>query len=647
MKYLMLILSVFTLHVQAQQHQCAIAKQASSKRSLLAKAASIGEQQLMSQYDVTFHHLKLNVERNSTLISGSVRTIAKVTASGLDTFGVELHRQLIVDSMVLGNGSKPTVNRDNDFAFIILPNSLTKGQAIDLTIYYHGDAAVKASAAIGQGFSTGVSGRWGNEATWSLSQPYSAYEWWPCKQSLQDKIDSVFVDVTTSNENKVGSQGLLKAVVSLPNNKVRYEWKSFYPIDYYLISVAVAKYVEYKTYARIGEDSIFIQDYIYDNPQTLITFKPVLDQTAKMLEAFSEHFGMYPFATEKYGHAMAPFSGGMEHQTMTSIGVIDFGIVAHEVGHQWFGDHVTCKTWKDIWLNEGFATYTEYLAAEWLKPGTQAQEMTDNHSRIMQAPGGSVWVADTTSVSRIFDSRLSYAKGGAFVHILRFEVNNDSLFFAFLRQYQQQYAYATANTVEFKTLLEQITGKDFTQVFNQWFYGEGFPMFDVKWNQVNDTLYLISKQTTSSTVTPLFVTPVELLVKRAIGDTIIKVYQQQNDQLFKIPLKGAATFVQLDPNNWIINQATVLKDININGMNELGLAQINFRYFPNPASSTITIESVSQPMQSAQINDITGKQILTSLNSEIDIASLQQGIYILTIKTVDGRTSAGKLLIKN
>jgi aminopeptidase N len=445
----------------------------------------------------------------------------------------------------------------------------------------------------------------------------------------------------------VGSQGLLKAVVSLPNNKVRYEWKSFYPIDYYLISVAVAKYVEYKTYARIGGDSIFIQDYIYDNPQTLITFKPVLDQTAKMLEAFSEHFGMYPFATEKYGHAMAPFSGGMEHQTMTSIGVIDFGIVAHELGHQWFGDHVTCKTWKDIWLNEGFATYTEYLAAEWLKLGTQAQEMTDNHSRIMQAPGGSVWVADTTSVSRIFDSRLSYAKGGAFVHILRFEVNNDSLFFAFLRQYQQQFAYATANTVEFKTLLEQMTGKDFTQVFNQWFYGEGYPTFDVKWNQVNDTLYLKSKQTTSSVATPLFVTPVELLVKRSIGDTIIRVNQQQNDQLFKIPLKGAATFVQLDPNNWIINQATVLKDININGTNELGLAQINFRYYPNPASSTITIESVSQPIQSAQITDITGKQILTSINSVIDIASLQQGIYILTIKTVDGRTSAGKLLIKN
>lgn len=646
MKYLFVILSVFALHTHAQQHICAAAKQASAKRTLLAKSATIGQQQLMNEYDVTFHHLKLNVERNSTLISGSVRTLAKVTATALDTFGVELHHQLTIDSMVTSNGTRLNVIRDNDFAYVVLPNTLFAGQAIDLTIYYHGDAAVTASAAIGQGFSTGVSGRWGNEATWSLSQPYSAYEWWPCKQSLQDKIDSVFTDITTSNENKAGSQGLLKTIVSLPNNKVRYEWKTFYPTDYYLISVAVAKYVEYKTYAHLNGDSILIQDYIYDNPQTLITFKPILDQTANMIEAFSQHLGMYPFAAEKYGHAMAPFSGGMEHQTMTSIGVINFGIVAHELGHQWFGDHVTCKTWKDIWLNEGFATYTEYLAAEWLNPGTEVQEMTDNHARIMQAPGGSVWVADTTNVSRIFDSRLTYAKGGAFVHILRFEVNNDSLFFAFLRQYQQQFGYATANTVEFKTLLEQMTGKDFTQVFNQWFYGEGYPIFDVKWNHVNDTLYLLSKQTTSSTVTPLFMTPVELLVKRSIGDTIIKVYQQLGEQFFKIPIKGTATFVQLDPNNWIINQATVLKDLNISGTNELGLARVAFRYYPNPTSSTVTIESVSQPVQSVQITDITGKAVLTTSSTVVDVSSLKQGVYLISIKTIDGQTSAGQLLIK-
>ena len=630
MKIFLLAFCAFAVQLNAQ-HLCSVYKQ-QSKQQVLTKKASESQSLLMNQYDVKFHHLDLNVERNNTNISGFVRTLAQVTANKMDTFGFELHSQLILDSVVTNTGVRLTTNRSQHFTIAILSATLTKNQLVDLTIYYHGDAFVQASAAIGSGFSKGTSGAWGNNATWSLSQPYSAYEWWPCKQSLQDKIDSTYTFITTGNENKAGSQGLLQQVVSLPNNKVRYEWKSNYPVDYYLISVAVAKYVEYKTYAYVGGDSLLIQDYIYDNPQTLTSLKPVLDQTAPMITKFSEKFGRYPFWQEKYGHAMAPFGGGMEHQTMSSMGIINFGIVAHELGHQWFGDYVTCKTWKDIWLNEGFASYCEYLALEWLNPTAAPNEMTTVHNNIMRQAGGSIAFDDTTDVGRIFDSRLSYDKPSAFAHILRFEVNNDSIYFACLQGYLQQFALSTASTQDFKTYLENFTGKDFTRVFNQWFYGEGFPTFTTKWNQLNDTLYVVTNQTTSSAATPLFNTPLEYRIRTTQGDTIIRVMHNLLSNNYRFPLKKNVTGMDIDPNNWIINQGTASKDITLVGMPENVFAKPEVLVYPNPATNELHLETTAS-IASVLIYNITGELVdkANVTNNAFTIEKLTPGLYFAEV----------------
>lgn len=643
-KFISALLIVVSIPVLAQEHLCALQKQQFYQQSF-QKTANNNQLELMNRYDVVFHHLDLAIERNATQINGNVRTIAKVTSNQLDSFGFELHDVFTIDSVELPNGVNLPIIRQQHFAIAMLPIPVLQNQLVDITIYYRGIAPVAQSSAIGAGFSTGTSQRWGNQATWSLSQPYSAYEWWPCKQSLQDKIDSTTTFITTSNENKAGSQGILQRIVNLPNNKVRYEWKSTYPISYYLISVAVAKYVEYKTYAVIDGDSILVQDYIYDNPATLTTFKPILDQTAPMIEGFSQKLGKYPFYKEKYGHAMAPFSGGMEHQTMTSIGIINFEIVAHELGHMWFGDHVTCKTWKDIWLNEGFASYTEYMAYELLDPLNAKGKMADVHTSVMSQPGGSIWFTDTTSVSRIFSSRLSYDKGSAFVHILRYEVNNDSLFFAFLTHYQNQFKFGNANTLEFKSLLEQFTGKDFTTLFNQWLYGEGYPIFAVKWNKVKDTLYIVNSQTTSSSATPLFKTPLEYLVKRTIGDTLIRLNHINSTEKHQIAINGNITSIEVDPNNWILNQATVLKDITINSLFEYGMNQ-SFQFHPNPVSNILTIQTAILPMESVAIYDVAGKLQMKSFQSAIDVSALNPGIYFFVVTTKDGTEHAAQKFVK-
>ncbi len=632
MKKLLLILGLLSFaSTYAQEHFCATHKQKYFQK-IYGKAANTLQLSLMNNYDVKFHHLNLNIERNSTIISGNVRTIAQVVVNALDTFGFELHSNHTIDSVVNSLGQRLTVQHQSNFAYVVLPQSVQKNSLIDVTIYYHGDALVAAGAAIGSGFTTGTSTRWGNQATWSLSQPYSAYEWFPCKQALQDKIDSVFTYVTTSNENKVGAIGVLKDVINLTGNKVRYQWQSKVAVDYYLISIAVAKYVEYNTYAHIDGDSMLIQDYIYDNPATLTTLKPELDKTAAMVEGFSNLFGKYPFWKEKYGHAMAPFSGGMEHQTMTSIGIINFSIVAHELGHQWFGDHVTCKTWKDIWLNEGFATYCEYLALELLSPSEAPADMLAVHNTVMSQTDGSIWFEDTTNVSAMFSSRLTYNKAGAFVHILRYELNNDSLFFAILKMYQQQFAFGTASTNDFKTLLEQRSNKDFTQVFNQWFYGQGYPTFNVSWNQINDTLYLVSNQTVSST-TPLFITPVEYKITYAGGDTTLRIMHNQKQVWFKLPINKMVSAIAIDPNNWIINRGSATKDVTIVGLKEQLNKQTNIRVYPNPADQQIQINGVN-PSCNVLVFDALGKvQLSTTLkNNDLDISSLNTGLYWVEIK---------------
>jgi aminopeptidase N len=580
----------------------------------LKPVSSSAYQMLQAKYDVKFHHLNLNVERTSTTISGNVRTIATVVQGPLDTFAFELYGGLTIDSIV-SNGSKLLWTSYYQERKAVLPQTIQTGANIDLTIYYKGTPPSSGSAAIGNGFSNGTSGRWGNQATWSLSQPFAAYEWWPCKQSLYDKIDSSWVFITTDATNKAASNGVLERVVPLGNGKARYEWKSRTPISYYLISVAVAKYVEYNLYAHPegSSDSILIQNYIYDNPQTLATFKGVIDTTALLLEKFSELLGPYPFAHEKYGHAMAPFSGGMEHQTMSSMGFFDFGIVAHELGHQWFGDHVTCSSWSDIFVNEGFASYSEYLAEELFKStASTADLMLDVHNSVMSQPGGSVWVADSNNSTRIFSSRLSYDKGSAIIHMIRYEVNNDSLFFLALRNYQAQFSNSVASASDFKQVLESTTGLDFTDFYNQWFYGEGYPTYSSKWNFDKDKFVVQMSHSGSSSLTSLFKTHLDILVRRAsLSDTIICIYNNASTQQYQFSVNDSVVGMSIDPDNWILNKiASISKDTTLYAQDAMGLAEIEankISVFPNPVHDVLQVTGIEN--SSYRIMDSYGRVV--------------------------------------
>lgn len=647
---LMLSFSIAATYAQ-EQHLCAKTKihhhSASSKNALIKQIQS--GTNLMNNYDVKFHHLNLNLERTNKNISGYVRTIAKVVSTQLDTFAFVLHQNFIIDSIYI-NGLKHTnITSTDSLKKVKLLNPISQNNVLNAYIYYHGTAP-SLTGALGNGFDNGTSPSWGNQVTWSLSETRGAYHWWPCKQDLRDKIDSAWIFVTTDSTNRVGSNGVLTNVVTIGNKK-RFEWKTKYPIDYYLISVAIAKYKPYILYAKpqyLANDSILILNYIYDNainsPAFISGQKVELDKIKMTLEFLSKMYGMYPFYKEKYGHSMAPIGGGMEHQTMTTIGYFNFLIDAHELGHQWWGDLVTCKTWGDIWINEGFASYTEHLVNQYLNPSSFMSNLNSVHNNVMSQPDGSIYFTgvDTTDDNRIFDSRLTYDKGGAIIHTLRFVTNNDSLFFNGLRNFLNTYKWSTATAMDFKTNFETYTGQNLTQFFNQWYFGEGYPTFNVKWNYFGNTLIIQTIQTTSKpSSVPLFITPIEYkLIRSSGGDTIIRVMHSNPTETYIFTINGNVTGIQVDPNNWIINKTIgPTKDVTLDIQGHSN--QISTNIYPNPVSDMLYIESPEILNKEIEVLDLTGKNIFrkhcnNSLEN-IDLSHYSQGMYFLIIKDTDGK----------
>lgn len=648
---LLLVFLVFPVLSQKNIHPCAAAK--SQKIKAKSNSLSIAQIAETERYDVHFYDLNLSMTNLNTSLSGTVG-IHGSAREDLDSVLIELFSTFTI-SEIRVNGIASPFNRSN--SALKIPVNLTSAENFEIEVDYAGTPPTAQTNPLGgSGLTNDVSPSWGNRITWSLSEPFSAYEWFPCKQSLKDKADSVDVNITVPSSCKAGSNGLLTQVVDLGNGTSRYEWKHRHPIDYYLISVAVGNYVDYSIYANpVGApQAILIQNYIYDNPQTLPNFQADIDETADFIELFSEKFGMYPFADEKYGHCMAPLSGGMEHQTMTTQGFFTNTLTAHELAHQWFGDHVTCASWADIWVNEGFASYSEYLMLEALYPGDEVTDMADKHQNIMTQAGGSVWVADSLNEAAIFSSRLVYNKGAAIIHTLRFLLDNDEQFFQALKDFQLEFADSVALGTDILTKMEEISGKDLTAFFEEWYYGEGFPTYSATWNTVGSDVHLnVSHTSSKASVTPTFTNDLEIKFARSgQTDTTIRVAISSNSSNFILPNLGQVTQLKsIDPNNWVVNRVgSIVKDVNLNivGISENTLAE-TMTVFPNPATDFVTISMAEKGNYTLRIIDPRGKVIQAiqfDQSIQWDVKKCASGIYLLQVETENGLIKSRRILKK-
>ena len=638
--------------VGAEALGCYQARVAGTQATAQATTVSLRHRQKMERYDVQWYKLDLTLSNTSLDVVGSGLLRVRVRQA-LDSVAFELYQApagvaagaatLLIDSVVAGGRRSPGILRQGQAVTAALTQPAPAGTVLDVRVYYHGTAPYAGPAAPGAGNglrhydSYGLGNtRYPYQVTASLTEPFFAHEWFPCKQVLTDKADSAAVSVTTAATNKVGSNGLLRRTVPLPGGRVRYEWSTRHPIAYYLISVAVAPYVEAVSYANpAGGPRVPIVDYLYDQ-RTLDYYQSQIALTSGFIEHYSQLVGTYFFADEKYGHALAPIGGGMEHQTMTTQDGFTFTLSAHELFHQWFGDNVTCASWQDIWLNEAFASYGEYLSLQaFLAPADARAWLDDAQTRARLDQTGTVLVPDTTNANRIFNYNLTYKKGATVVHLLRYLCQDDARFFRVLRTYQQQYSGRTARTADLQRLFEAELGTSLDYFFAQWYRGQGYPSFAVRWNQAGSTLGLQTTETTTTpAATPFFRTDVEYQLTFADGtQQVVRLPQTQATQTYTVSVRGTVQSIVVDPSGWLPDlPGTVQHDATLVLATRPALAAALSAY-PNPCREQLQISSLPAGTVAAEVRDALGRLVLRqplgAAQPVLATAALAPGLYVL------------------
>ena len=584
-------------------------------------------------YDVKYYRCEWEVDPAIRYIKGQI-TIYFKTIVASTSISVDLMSPLVTDS-VIQRGSHLSFTQAAEGLQINFPSNINAAVLDSVSIYYQG---VPPSTGFGSFIQTTHAGI---PVMWSLSEPYGAKDWWPCKNRLDDKADSIDIIITNPVTYKAASNGMLQyeAITGIGTKKITH-WKHRYPIATYLICFAVTNYTVFNNNVQLGNKNVPMVTYCY--PESLADFQAGTQNTLDAMQFFHDHFGDYPFINEKYGHVQFSWGGGMEHQTSTFIVNMGESLVAHELGHQWFGDKVTCGSWEDIWLNEGFATYLARFYMENKYPATVISNRRGVVNSITSATGGSVKVNDTTNVNRIFSGRLSYDKGSYLVQMLRFKLG-DASFFKGLKKYLEEpsIAYGFARTADLKRILEDVSGQNLTNFFNQWYNGEGYPTYQVQWSDFGSSSVQIKmNQVTSDPSVSFFEMPVTLKFKNASQEKTIVVDHTVNGEFFTRYIGFKPDTVLVDPEYWLISKNnTTTKTTFANTGNP------SVEVYPNPMKEPVTVflQNFSRGNADMALYNDAGqlihKQNIILVNGgeiiQLNVRNLSRGVYILKITAGD------------
>jgi len=580
--------------------------------------------------DVLYHRLWFKINPDKRYITGEVYTLFKVTEPSASSISFDLSPTLKIDSVVY-HRKRLSYQKSNFILDISLPAPLGKGTTDSIAVYYQGEP-------YDSGFGTFIQSTHGTSPiVWTLSEPYGARDWWVCKQSLTDKIDSVDIFIQSPSPYRGASNGVLQSETTKDGYTIAH-WKHRYQIAPYLIGLAVTDYKVYTNWFKFSaKDSMPIVNYIF--PEYYDKSVPELDKFLKIFDLFNNKMMIdYPFKKEKYGHMQFIWGGGMEHQTMTSINLFEQGLMAHEFAHQWFGDYITCKSWHDIWLNEGFASYfgevfndktPNQSKFDWWRRNAIGSAVSDDN--------GSVYVYDTTDINRVFDTRLTYQKGGMVVEMLRYTMG-DSLFFKAIKTYLRdpKLMYRFSETADLQRNFESVWGSSLDYYFKQWIYGEGYPIFNLfMFQHQNGSFEIQSQQKTSHSSVPFFRTKFSLKLSGLQKDTIISFEQTEAAQIFTANVPFRVQKATFDPNYQIIAKAETT-------YNYLELKNEGFSLYPNPAKDKVMIvlDKELEPNK-AVVYALNGKKLTemslqNKIEVEIDLSKFKEGMYLVVVDTKKG-----------
>ena len=600
-------------------------------------------------YDVIYHRLEFEVDPAEYFISGNVTTDF-VALENMNSITFDLGRitntnnpyfssRITVGAVMMNNQSLSFIHDANSKELVItFPNTISSGTTNTISISYAG-----APDTAEEGFS--IDEHNGVPVLWTLSQPFGGRDWWPCKQDLNDKIDSIDVFITAPSQYVSVANGVQQSVIDNGNGTKTTHFQHNYKIPAYLIAIAVTNYTVFTQQAGTAPNEFPIVNYIY--PENASSTQNSLAVTLPIMDLFEELFETYPYANEKYGHAQTNIGGGMEHTTVSFMGSFGRNLIAHELAHQWFGNKVTCGTWNDIWLNEGLATYLSGLVVEDFDgPASFVNWKTNLINNITSSNSGAVYLNnfEATNVGRIFSSRLSYNKGAMVAHMLRWKIGDEN-FYQGLKNFLADplLAFGYAVTDDLQMHLEATSGMDLTEFFEDWVYGQGFPSYDVSvGNSGNNQVAVYLNQNQSHPSVSFFEMPLEIRVYGTNGQTFDFVVEHTtNEQEFSVNVPFTIVDFEFDPNKHIIsnfNNTTL-------GLNTVNLANV-IQLIPNPTSADLRVEYPQNiSIKNIQVYSNLGQLVLETQNPLMNVTSLSNGVYFLTITTSEG--TFHKKFIKN